>query len=94
MTTPTKTPTLDIVKLKVTIADKLWAAKNVNGTLIISDDHSQHRTNFAIVCNIQGASGKKLSEVISEDDVGDILKDIYARRTQFNLSRAVGKLDF
>lgn len=94
MATNKNTATISIPELKITIADKLWTAKNVNGSLIISDDHNQHKANFARICNVTGKSGAKLSTVMSEDDIGDILRDIYERRSQFNMNRAIGQLDF
>lgn len=72
------------------VANSLWNKTFPNGKLIISDEPSERKHNFGVLCNLKNKEGIKLSDVLSNDEIGEILNEIQTLR----VSSRVGALDF
>ena len=72
------------------VAEALWRKPLPSGQLMISDAPDSRKNNYRIVCNVIGKSGKKLSDVLNQDQIGEVLNVISSKR----ISSVIGVLDF
>ena len=72
------------------VADKLWNSTYPNGKLIITDSPEDRKFNFSTICNLIGSSGKKLADILNNDELGEVLNLIHSKR----VASRVGVLDF
>lgn len=84
------TPTLTPEKVSEVLVNTLWNKTFPNGKLIISDESSARTDNFHVVKGLVGSSGARVSDILSDDQIWEVLNGIRGAR----VAHRVGRLDF